>query len=121
MTTNTDFSKIADEVLKIAALVGVAAAVLTIGYNHYLCTRGSIQVVFSIPVVLLAIVIFSISLGLSDKVFGTFRNLDIWSGPLPKRFFMLIIYLSGYLAEVSFGVVATHAFMATGNIPNCVS
>jgi len=121
MASDQKIVEAADTILKIAALIGVAAAVFSFGYNYYLCTQGMWQVVFAFPVFLLAFFVFGASLGLSDKVFGTFRDLDVWSGPVHKRVFRLSLYLIGYFAEVSFGVVAIYAFLAAGNVPNCVS
>lgn len=119
MASEPKITETADVVLKIAALVGLAAAVLSFGYNHYVCTKESWQVVFSVPVLLLALLIFGLALGLSDKAFGSFRELEIWSGPIHTRLFRFFLYLIGYFSEVSFGVVATYTFLAAGNVPNC--
>ena len=119
MASEPKITETADVVLKIAALVALAAAVLSFGYNHYVCTKESWQVVFSIPVLLLALLIFGLALGLSDKTFGSFRELEVWSGPIHTRLLRFSLYLIGYFSEVSFGAVAIYSFLAAGNVPNC--
>ena len=96
METKVDFEKIAEVILKIAALIGVSAAVFTFAYNHYQCTQGTWYSIFSIPVFGLAMLVFSTALGLSDKVFGTFRDLDLWTGSTGNRAFNFLLYLIGY-------------------------
>lgn len=118
--TNPELSKIADKVLKIAALVGVAAAIASFGYNFALCTNSNFGVALSIPTFVLAVFVFSIALGLTDTTFGNFRDMGFSSGTLIIKASKLVLYLLGYFMEVSLFAVAFYTFRATGNFPNCL-
>ncbi|WP_136661838.1 hypothetical protein [Nitratireductor sp. XY-223] len=118
--TDPEFSKIADTVLKIAALVGVAAAIASFGYNFAQCAPNNFVVAISIPTFLLALFVFSIALGLTDKTFGNFRDMDFSAGIFIVKASSLVLYLLGYLMEVSLFVVAFYAFRVAGNLPNCL-
>lgn len=124
MTENAEnepeFSKIADTVLKIAALVGIAAAIASFGYNFALCAPDSIRVALSIPTFLLALFVFSIALGLTDKTFGNFRDMDFSAGKFIVKASKLALYLLGYLMEMSLFVVAFYSFRVAGSLPNCL-
>ena len=115
-----ELSKVADIVLKIAALVGVAAAIAGLGYNFALCSRDGFGIAVSIPVFLLALFVFSIALGLMDKTFGNFRDIDFSAGTFIVKASKLVLYLLGYLMEVSLFAVAFYSLRAAGNIPNCL-
>ena len=120
MTKNVEILKIADAVLKIAALVGVAAAIASFGYNFALCAPNNFGIALSIPTFLLALFVFSIALGLTDKTFGNFRDMSFSSGAFLIQASKLVLYLLGYLMEVSLFVVAFYAFRVAGNLPNCL-
>lgn len=115
-----ELSKVADIVLKIAALVGVAAAIASFGYNFALCAPDGFQVVVSIPTFLLAFFVFSIALGLTDKTFGNFRDMDFSAGTIVVKASKLVLCLLGYLMEVSLFTVAFYSFRVAGNIPSCL-
>ena len=118
--TDTELSKIADTVLKIAALVGVAAAIASFGYNFALCSTSNFGVALSVPTFVLALFVFSIALGLTDTTFGNFRDLDFSVGTFIIKLSKLVLYLLGYLMEVSLFAVAFYTFRAAGNFPNCL-
>lgn len=118
--TELELAKVADTVLKIAALVGVAAAIASFGYNFAQCAEGNFGVALSIPTFLLAVFIFGIALGLTDKTFGSFRDMDFSAGSFIRKVSKLILYFLGYLTEVSLFVVAFYAFRVAGNLPNCL-
>lgn len=113
-------SKVADTVLKISALVSVAAVVSTVGYNYFLCADGTWRAIFSVPVFLLALAIFGIALGLTDSVFGTFRDIDIWAGKPFRRLSKAALYGAGWFCELSLGIVITYALVAAAQVPICV-
>lgn len=115
-----EFSKIADTVLKIAALVGVAAAIASFAYNFALCAPDNFRVVLSIPTFLVALLVFSIALGLTDKTFGNFRDIDYSAGTFIVKASKLALYLLGYLMEVSLFIVAFYSFRVAGSLPNCL-
>ncbi len=118
--TNSEILKIADAVLKIAALVGVAAAVASFAYNFAQCAPNNFGIALSIPTFLLALFVFSIALGLTDKTFGNFRDTDFSSGVFLVKASKFVLYLLGYAMEVSLFVVAFYAFRVAGNFPNCL-
>lgn len=120
MPDEARLNKAVDAVLKIFALVSVAALVLTTGYNYFLCADGAWRAIFSVPVFLLAFAIFGIALGLTDSVFGTFRDIHIWTGKPFHRLSKLTLYGVGYFCELSLGVAATYAFIAAARVPNCI-
>lgn len=116
-----ELSEIADVVLKIAALIGVAAAIVSFGYNFALCASSYYGVAISIPVFLLALFVLSIALGLTDKTFGSFRNMSFSSGSFFVKASRLVFYVLGYLMEVSLFAVAFYSFRVIGGLPNCLT
>ncbi len=118
--TEPELSKVADTVLKISALVGVAAAIASFGYNFAQCAEDYLDVALSIPTFLLAMFVFGIALGLTDETFGNFRDMDFSAGSFFSKATKLFLYLLGYLMEVSLFAVAFYSFRAAGNLPNCL-
>lgn len=116
-----ELSQIADVVLKIAALVGVAAAIASFGFNFAKCAPDNLGVALSIPAFLLALFVFGIALGLTDKTFGNFRDVDFSPGTILIKVSKLGLYLLGCLMEVSLFAVAFYSFRVAGNIPNCLA
>lgn len=121
MPTEPSLSKIADTVLKITALIGVSATIASFGYNYFLCTVGSYKVAFSVPVLLLSVLIFGIALGLTDKTFGTFRDLSFTAVPMGTRILRFALYLFGWLSEFSLFSVAFYSIRVSASVPNCLS
>jgi len=118
--SDPEILKVADVVLKIAALVGVAAAVASVGYNFAQCARNNFEIALSIPTFLLALFVFSIALGLTDTTFGSYRDVNFSSGAFLAKVMKLILYLVGFLMEVSLFVVTFYAFRVAGNLPICL-
>jgi hypothetical protein len=116
-----ELSQIADVVLKIAALVGVAAAIASFGFNFAKCAPSNLGVALSIPAFLLALFVFGIALGLTDKTFGNFRDMGFSSGIFLIKAAKLGLYVLGYLMEVSLFTVAFYSFRVAGNLPNCLA
>ncbi|MFY1710451.1 hypothetical protein J3366_03065 [Tritonibacter mobilis] len=117
---NPEASEIADIVLKIAALIGVSAAIASFGYNFSLCAPNNYWVVFSIPSFLLAFMVLGLALGLTDKTFGNYRDIDFLTGTLLAKAGKLSLYLLGSFMEISLFAVAFYSFRAAGNLPNCL-
>ncbi len=124
MTENAEnepqLSRIADTVLKIAALVGVAAAIASFGYNFAFCAPDRFRVALSIPTFLLALFVFGIALGHTDKTFGNFRDMDFSTGKVIVNASKLAFYLLGYLMEMSLLIVAFYSFRVAGSLQNCL-
>jgi hypothetical protein len=118
--TEQTLSAIAEVVLKVAALVGVSAAIASFGYNFALCAQHNYQVAFAVPVFLLALFVFGIALGLTDKTFGTFRDMDFSPGSIGAKFLKLALYFLAYFMEVSLFTVAFYSFRVTAGLPNCL-
>lgn len=116
-----ELSNIADVVLKVAALVGVAAAIASFAYNFAQCAPSYFGVALSIPSFLLALFVFSIALGLTDKTFGSFRDVDLSSGAFLNKVPKHVLYVLGYLMEVSLFAVAFFSFRVAGDLPSCLA
>ena len=121
MTPEKMFNRAADAVIKIAALVGIAAALTAFGYNHYLCFAGGWFSYFALPVYALAAVVFSIALGLNDEVFGNFRDIKFDGTKASSRLRYFIVFAVGSLFELSLWVVAFTALKSALGVPNCAA
>lgn len=115
-----DLSKFADVILRIAALIGVAATIASFGYNFIQCNSSHFGIAVSLPVFLLAFLVFGIALGLTDKTFGNFRDIDFSSGAFLVKVLKLLMYILGYLMEVSLFIVAYYVFRVAGSVQNCL-
>ena len=118
---NPDLSDIAEVVLKIAALVGVAAAIASFGLNFAQCASSFFGVAVSVPSFILAFLVFGLALGLTDKTFGSFRDMDLWSGNVWSKISKHLLFMLGSIMEMSLFAVAFYSFRAAGNLPNCVN
>jgi len=115
-----ELSKVADIVLKIAALVGVAAAIASLVYNFAICATDGFRIAVSVPTFLLALFVFSIAPVITDKTFGNFRDMDFSAGTFIVKASKLALCLLGHLMVVSLFAVAFYSLRAAGNIPNCL-